>query len=290
LDLKAYTHMPPGAIIGHEFCGEIVEIGAGVVGQWKEGQAVAAMPLAACGRCRWCLADESAHCGKVDVFGLGGTPGAFAEYVRVSAGSTVSLGEGVGDLGALVEPLAVGLHAVTTAAIRPGDRTLVIGGGNVGAAVALWARRLGAGEVVVSDPSPTRRDGAARFGATDVHDPGNGPAEPRFDIVFECVGVPGMVQTAVDAADVRGRVVVAGVCMEPDQLVPIAAIRKEVEVRFAIFYRGAEFAAAAALLSDGQIDASDFVTRGVDLAGVNSAFETLLGSTNERKILVMPHA
>jgi (R,R)-butanediol dehydrogenase/meso-butanediol dehydrogenase/diacetyl reductase len=142
----------------------------------------------------------------------------------------------------------------------------------------------------VSDPSPSRRGAAARFGATDVHDPGDGPAQPRFDAVFECVGIPGMVQAAIDAAAVRGRVAIAGVCMVPDQIIPLAAVLKEVEVRFAVYYRGAEFAAAAALLrGPGGIDAGAFVTGDVDLAGVNGAFNTLLSSTTEGKILVTPH-
>src|SRR6185436_366311 len=117
--------------------------------QWREGQLVAALPLTACGRCRWCLADDPAHCVQVDYLGVGGSAGAFAEYVRVDAHRSVPLDDAVGDHGAVVEPLAVGLHTVDAAGIRPGDRVLVIGGGNVGAAVTFWARRLGAGEVVV---------------------------------------------------------------------------------------------------------------------------------------------
>src|SRR4051812_37055230 len=146
------------------------------------------MPLESCGRCRWCLADEPAHCVQVDLSGGGRSPGAFAEYVRVAAATAVPLAEQVGAFGALVEPLAVGLHAVELGDLQPGDRVLVIGGGHGGAAVATWARRLGAGDVVVSDPAPTRRDAAALFGATAVHDPGAGPAPPGFDVVFECVG------------------------------------------------------------------------------------------------------
>src|SRR5690349_10486508 len=110
-DLKAYSAMPAGLVMGHEFCGEIVAVGTGVDG-WREGQAVAAMPLFACGQCRWCLADQPAHCEKVDYQGVGGAAGAYAEYVRVSAAGTVRLADGIGEFGALVEPLAVGLHTV----------------------------------------------------------------------------------------------------------------------------------------------------------------------------------
>ena len=287
-DLKAYSAMPPGYVLGHEFCGEVVAVGSGA-GDWREGQTVAAMPLFACGQCRWCLADEPAHCTKVDYQGVGGSPGAFAEYVRVDGASTVRLADGVGQFGALVEPLAVGLHTVIAADLREGDRVLVIGGGNVGAAVAVWASRLGASEVVVSDPVAGRRDAAATFGATGVHDPAAGPPPPGFDVVFECSGVPGMVQGAVDAAGVRCRVVIAGVCVVPDQIVPVVAIMKEVDLRFAVYYRSTEFAAAADLLASGAVDGAAFVSRRVGLEGVNGAFDTLLSPNTERKILVTPN-
>ena len=287
-DLKSHTYFAPGTLLGHEFCGEVVAVGAGD-GGWREGQFVASLPLKACGRCRWCQADEPAHCETVDLLGVGGGPGAFAEYVRVSAAATVPLADGLGELGALVEPLAVGLHAVVAGDLHPGDRVLVIGGGNVGAAVSVWARRLGAGEVVVSDPSPTRRDAADLFGATGVHDPAEGQAPTGFDLVVECVGLPGLVQAAVDAARVRGRVVIAGVCTQPDQFVPVTAVLKEVRLDFAVYYRMAEFAQAAQLLASGAIDASAFVSGRVGLGGVTDAFATLLspGST-DRKILVTP--
>ncbi len=248
------------------------------------------MPLSSCGECRWCLEDEPSHCEQVDLFGLGGTPGAFAEYVRVSAATTVPIEADMGDLGALVEPLAVGLHGAMVGEVRPGDRVLVLGGGNVGIAVAIWARRLGADEVVISDPTAGRRDDAYRFGATGVHDPAEGPPPAHFDVVVECVGVPGMVQLAIDAASVRGRVVIAGVCMLPDTIVPIAALLKEVQVRFAVYYRRAEFRASAALVETGAIDTDAFVTRRVALNQVDEAFRDLLGTSADRKVLVLPHA
>jgi (R,R)-butanediol dehydrogenase/meso-butanediol dehydrogenase/diacetyl reductase len=288
-DLKAHTMLPAGAVLGHEFCGEVVAVGTDSRARWREGQQAAALPLTACGACRWGMADQPAHCARVDLFGLGATPGAFAEYVRVAAGQSVPLNPAVGRLGALVEPLAVGLHTVAMADIRAGDKVLVIGGGNIGLAVTVWAHRLGAREVVVSDPIAARRDAAAVFGASGAHDPASEPPPRDFDVVFECVGSTGMVQAAIDAAGTRGRVVIAGLCMAPDSVVPVTALLKEVEVRFAVYYRGREFAAAAALLESGGIDAEAFVTAQVGLDGVSAAFDRLLTTTDERKILVVPN-
>jgi (R,R)-butanediol dehydrogenase / meso-butanediol dehydrogenase / diacetyl reductase len=288
-DLKMHTMLPAGVVLGHEFCGEVVAVGADGREKWREGQQAAALPLTACGTCRWCLADEPAHCARVDLLGVGASPGAFAEYVRVAADRTVALNPAVGRFGALVEPLAVGLHTVAMGYIRAGDNALVIGGGNIGLAVTVWARRLGAREVVVSDPIAARRAIAGTFGATGAHDPTTDEPPRNFDVVFECVGSTGMVQAAIDAAATRGRVVIAGLCIAPDTVVPVTALLKEVEVRFAVYYRGSEFAAAAALLESGGIDADAFVTGQVGLDGVSGAFERLLTSTGDRKILVTPH-
>jgi (R,R)-butanediol dehydrogenase / meso-butanediol dehydrogenase / diacetyl reductase len=286
-DLKSYRHFPVGSVLGHEFCGEVVAVGSGVE-RWRTGQSAASLPLRSCGRCRWCLDGEPAHCEKVDLLGLGVCPGAFAEFVRVAAATSVPVGKDLGAYGALVEPLAVGLHAVAAANLRPEERVLIVGGGNVGAAVSTWARRLGAGEIVISDPSAERRGGLSNFGATASHDPADGPPDGSFDVVFECVGSPGLVQSALDAAAVHGRVVVAGVCLVPDKIKHVPAVMKEVQVRYAVYYRTEEFAAAAALLRSGALDPTDFVTRTVALDAVGQAFDDLQSGSGDRKVLVNP--
>jgi (R,R)-butanediol dehydrogenase / meso-butanediol dehydrogenase / diacetyl reductase len=286
-DLKVFKRMPEGSVLGHEFCGEIVAVGHDV-DSWSEGQFVAAMPLGTCGHCAWCLADYPAHCADADMIGVGGGPGGFAEFVRVPAAAAVRLEGGTGSLGALVEPLAVGLHCVSTGEVHPGDRVLILGGGTVGAAVAVWARRFGADEVVISDLAAERREAASLFGATGSHDPSEGPTAPSFDVVFECVGAPGLIQTALDAAASRGRVVVAGVCLVPDELVPSRALMKEVDIRFAVYYSHKEFSAAATLVDQGDLAVGAFVSRESSLEEIGSSFERLLTTTVERKILIAP--
>ena len=288
-DLKSYKRFAAGTVLGHEFCGEVVAVGGGVEG-WRVGQFAASLPLRSCGRCRWCLDGEPGHCERIDPLGLGGSPGAFAEYVRVAAVTSVPLRSELGAYGALVEPLAVGLHAVAAADLSPEERVLIIGGGNVGAAVATWARRLGAGEIVVSDPSTSRRENASSFGATAVHDPVAGAPDGLFDVVFECVGMPGLVQSAINAVTVHGRVVVAGVCLGPDQISHIPAVMKEVTVSYSVYYRTEEFASAARLLDSGVLDPTSFVSRTVALDAVGRAFDDLESGSNDRKVFIDPGA
>ncbi len=286
-DLKAYRNFPAGAVLGHEFCGEVVAVGAGVDG-WRPGQAAASLPLRSCGACRWCLGGEPAHCERTDLLGLGSSAGAFAEYVRVAAATSVHVSDALERYAALAEPLAVGLHAVAAADLRPDERVLVVGGGNVGAAVATWARRFGAGEIVVSDPSAFRRSSAAAFGVSSTHDPAEGPPPGSYDVVFECVGMAGTVQGAIDAAATHGRVVISGVCLAPDRLGHVPAVMKELELRYVVYYRLGEFAAAARLLESGDIDPAAFVSRIVPLETVGQAFDDLQSGSHDRKVLVDP--
>jgi (R,R)-butanediol dehydrogenase / meso-butanediol dehydrogenase / diacetyl reductase len=288
-DLKLRPSMPAGLVMGHEFCGEIVAAGADAASDWRVGQHVTALPLIGCGHCLACLAGEPAHCEQADMVGVGGSPGGFAEYVRVDQRETVALPETVDpELGALVEPLAVGLHAVERAHIRSGDRVLVVGAGPVGLSVITWAARSGASELVVSDPSSVRREAAREFGATRTVDPEAEPLEPRYDVVIECVGLPGMTQVCVGAAGLHGHVVIVGVCTKPDPYVPIAALMKELTMDFVVYYTRREFFSVSDALERDRIDAGAFVTKRVGLEGTNDAFTELIEAKDQRKILVLP--
>src|SRR4051794_18639714 len=109
-DLKLRPHAPAGMIMGHEFCGEIVAVGADAADTWNVGRHVASLPLIGCGTCAACLAGETAHCVVTDMIGVGGSPGAYADYVRVSGRETFATPEGFEPaMAALTEPLAVGL-------------------------------------------------------------------------------------------------------------------------------------------------------------------------------------
>ena len=162
------------------------------------------------------------------------------------------------------------------------------GAGPVGLAVMTWLAHFGVRELVVSDPSAVRRAAAEEFGATRTIDPTVEPLEERYDLVVECVGLPGMTDACVGAATRHGRVVIAGVCTHPDPYVPIRAVIKELDMAFAVYYTRREFFSVVDALGRGSIDAAPFVTQKVGLAGANEAFRTLTEAKEHRKILVLP--
>ncbi|MEO5843186.1 MAG: alcohol dehydrogenase catalytic domain-containing protein [Acidimicrobiales bacterium] len=298
-DLKAAPGMPVGLIMGHEFCGEIVAVGRDAVGSWKVGDRVASLPLIGCGACLACLQGDVVHCARgADAIGVGGSSGAYAEFIKVGSHETFHLPESFarGD-GALVEPLAVGLHAVDRAQLQRGDNVLIIGGGPVGMAVTLWARHFGAREIIVSDPVAARRDQCGQLGATGGIDPSAGEtARDAFqrkvgrlaDVVFECVGVPGMVQASIDGAVVHGKVVIVGVCSKPDTFVPIGALMKELTMHFVIYYRSADYRYTIDMLHTGRIDALPMVSDRIGLDAFPAMFEALKHPTTQCKVLVVP--
>ena len=248
-----------GSIMGHEFAGEIIEVGSAARSQWKVGDRVAGFPYICCGDASPCknFIFGSAMCAKGLSIGLGSSPGAYAEYVRIGASGAFRLPDSVSFReGALVEPLAVGLHAVDMAKMERGATVLVIGAGPVGLSVMLWAKFLGARHVIVSERAEVRRQMAARFGATDAIDPEQ-PLTPQVmkiagkapDIIFECVGAPGLLMNAMGEAPRGGRIVVAGVCQKPDTIMPLIGIVKEIAIQFVLGYRPADFDYVIAMIA-----------------------------------------
>ena len=286
----------PDSVLGHEFSGTIAELGEGVEG-WRVGDRVVPLPYHACGTCDRCRGGEGMFCPAMRAMGFGDLQGAYAEYALSVPSSLLRLPESVSfRLGALVEPLAVGLHAVRNGNVPKGGAAIVMGAGPIGLVTALWLKRLGAGCVVVSEPSEGRRAMAERMGADAVVDPGReDPAgavraiagrEP--DVIFECVGVPGTINDAIQLCPIQGRVVVAGACGEQDTFFPLLGIIKEVEMKFVLAYRKDEFQAVIDALADGSLQAGPMITDVIDLAGVPDAFRALSEPTGQTKVVIEP--
>ncbi|MCH9670252.1 MAG: alcohol dehydrogenase catalytic domain-containing protein [Gammaproteobacteria bacterium] len=289
----------PGTIMGHEFCGEVVEVGSAVRGAWTSGQRVTALPYIGCGRCGPCLTGRGHRC-QSDThtgIGMGGLPGGYAEYVKVGAHESLLLPAGVSDAeGAMVEPLAVGLHAVNKAGPIAGARVLVIGAGPVGLSVATWCRVFGARDVVVSDLVASRAKRAADFGATDfivasqqdVVGSFKQSAGRRPDLIFDAVGVAGSQQLAINYAPTDGRIVVVGVCMHPDQTVPVKAITKELSVTYVYMYERSDFELTIDMIERGRVDVASMVTDVVGFDEFAAAFDALKTPDEQCKVLLKP--
>lgn len=285
---------PEGAILGHEFCGEVVAVGAAV--DWlRPGDRVAPMPFRGCGRCVHCLSGRPHHCpeGRMDV--LSG----FAQYSRAGARECVRLPPEVGDDdGALIEPLAVGLQAVRKAQLPIGARVLVTGAGPIGALTAYWARRLGAGPIAVMARSARREPIARALGAThfiaqqDVANPQEAVCDALGgapDVVFEAVGVPGAIAAALGFVKPLGTVVSLGFCSGQDSFVPVVPLMKEVRLLFSVCYERADYQYIVDLLAAGERGPRAIVTDRVGLDAMPAKFAALHdGTAPDCKVLVHP--
>jgi (R,R)-butanediol dehydrogenase/meso-butanediol dehydrogenase/diacetyl reductase len=284
--------LPCNSVLGHEFVGEVVGLGSGLQSDWQHGDRVCALPFISCGKCRECLAGRPFECALLSCIGLD-APGGFAEYVATAECNTLKLPDELGTRdAALIEPLAVGLHAVRAGGLQAGQRVLITGAGPIGLAVALWARFMGARDVVVSEPAVQRRDLALSMGATAVVQPDENLADQFAeiaggppDLLFECVGAPGLIQQCIEIAPRRAMVVPVGVCEQPDTILPFPALIKELSVRFAIAYNRADYETVIAMLAQGRINASPMITSEVSLDEMPTAFEALRTPSDQCKVL-----
>lgn len=288
--------LPAGSIMGHEFSGEIEAIGRNAGSDWKVGQKVTALPLISCGACAACVRGDGHHCAKMVSIGLGQSSGAYAEYVKVGARDAVLLPASVNlQEGALIEPLAVGYHAVEMAGLRPGANVLILGAGPVGLAVTLFSRFTGARHIIVSERSDGRIAMAARMGATDGVRAGEdviGQFRKKTgavpDVIFECVGVPGMIADCMKMAPRGGKIVVAGVCSKSDTFLPLAGIMKELTLQFVLAYRKRDFDLIAGWMAADRIDAQAMITDTVGFADFPQAFEALRTPSHQCKVMLKP--
>jgi threonine dehydrogenase-like Zn-dependent dehydrogenase len=192
---------------------------------------------------------------------------------------------------ALTEPMAVGLHAVNKARLQAGDSALVIGCGPVGLAVIAALRLRGVRPIVAADFSPRRRELAVALGADTVVDPSPVLPAERWraaTVVFECVGVPGVIDQIMEHAPKGARVVIVGVCMEPDTIHPLRGISKELNLQFVLGYDGEEFAETLRHIAEGVIPTAPLITGKVGVNGVAEAFTALASPERHAKILVEP--
>lgn len=288
----------PAIVLGHEFVGEVLDYGPHTESAIAIGTPVTSVPYL----------DTS---DGPQLVGLSpAVTGGLAERLVLQERRLLSVS---GDVpvfhAAFAEPLAVGVHAVAAADLQPGDAVLVLGCGPVGLSVIACLKAAGVGPVVAADFSPGRRSLAEQIGADVVVDPavnspyatwaglaGAGPPiSPLLDspkrantVVFECVGVSGILATVMESVPLHSRIVVVGVCTQPDTIIPMIGITKELSIRFVFAYRPDEFAKALDWIVTGTVDVAPFVTATLPLDSATDAFDELRQPDRHCKILLLP--
>lgn len=271
-------------VMGHEFSARVLDVGENV-GNCSPGDVVVSLPVVMDPRGLHAVGYSNDY------------PGGYGQRLVLSDLLTMSVPNGLDPkLAALTEPMAVGLHAVEMSRVDPRHAAVVLGCGPVGLAVIAALRLAGVETIVAADFSATRRRLAATMGATEVVDPASEPAVTawrRVDgrrplVVFEAVGVPGMLDAAMVDAPRGSQILVVGVCMLPDTVRPMIAVGKELNLQFVLGYDPVQFQRTLRRLAEGDIEVSTMITGEVDLDGVPDAFEALADPDAHAKILVVP--
>ena len=292
---------PVGLVMGHEYSGIVTD--PGMRDDLKVGDHVTALPISPCGSCEACTTGNPQYCSKTwtNATGLSLTnPGALAPKMAIRPDMVIKLPDNVSfDEGAMVEPTAVGLHAVRLANIKVGAKVLVIGGGIIGLVSALFAKKEGASYVVVSEVNEARGRKAVALGVADEWVNAKNPdaieniinkTEGGFDVVIECCGNSGAVTNALTTVKQGGTVILVGVAVEPITIPTMLAVMREITVQGAIAYTKEEFETCIELISNKQIDVMKFVDEIVGLKDVQKSYEKLTsGNSDAVKILVDPN-
>lgn len=256
-------------IIGHEFAGEVVEVGKGVT-HFRPGDHLAPDVLLYCGECYWCQRHQVTLCDKLAALGQMGD-GGLAEYCKLPVKMAIPVPNGLSDdHAAMAEPLSVAVRAVRRGRLAPGETVAVFGGGTIGLFCLQVARAAGAGEVFVIEPQPGRRVLARQLGASAVIDPkavdpiselrkltgGIGP-----DLVLEAAGVAVVTPVAIQAARKGGRIVLVGIPVAATSFnfFDIVFTEKEVIGSLSHVY-DEDYATAVRWLGDGRILAEPLIS------------------------------
>lgn len=285
----------PGQVMGHETVGRILAVGSAVVGL-AAGQPVTVNPVVLPESAWETYEGREQHCPDKFVIGVrADRDAAFAELLVAPARNIVVLSNDLPILlGALVEPLAVALHAISRVAPRVGERILVIGGGPIGQSLALGLIHLGMTEVLVAELDPARRDLLESIGVRTLDPRGDGFADKvsrslgtAADVVIDAVGIDRTIADAFAASRLGSRICLVGMGSPTIMLDAFRVSTEERTIVGSFTYSNADFREAARLISEQHELASVLISRTVDLNDAQSAFEdAVTGAAPPGKTLV----
>lgn len=292
---------PVGLILGHEYAGVVTDTGNRE--DLKVGDRVTALPISPCMKCSACETGNFQYCAQTwaNATGLSLTyPGALAQKMKIRSDMVIKVPDAISDDEvAMVEPTAVGLHAIHLANIKVGQKVLVIGGGIIGLVSAMFAKKEGASYVALSETNKARGEKAVKLGVADEWFDATNPnmvqtalskTNGGFDIVIECCGNGPAVTSSILCVKPGGEIVLVGVASEPITIPTVLSVMKEVTMQGAIAYTKNEFITCINLIASKNIDVLKFVDDIVGLEEVEKSYERLTsGNDSAVKILVDPN-
>lgn len=298
-DLHVYHGAHPTAkfpvIPGHEFVGELVELGEDAVTDIKPGEIVVAQPFSSCGVCEACITGNDNVCRDLKLLGAH-KDGCFAEYVTVQAKKMYRIPGGVDlKLAALTEPLAVAVHDVRNSGLKVGQTALIIGGGPIGIFIAMVAQLAGA-QVYISEVSEFRLEFAKKMGYETLN-PMNEDFKEEiakitkgkgFDVVYEVSGSKAGIASTTELVKVSGTILIVGMAGEKYPVDTMAVFLKQLNLQGVRIHSQEAFSAAVDILANGKLNnqLERLISKTYKLNDVKSAYEYVLSNTDYFKILL----
>jgi L-iditol 2-dehydrogenase/galactitol-1-phosphate 5-dehydrogenase len=276
-----------GIILGHEFSGEIVEIGD-KVRKLKLNTRVTANPNIPCNKCYWCEHAQENMCKNT--YGIGLThDGAFAEFVSVKADRIHIIPDSVSfEEGAMVEPLAVAVYAVQNSGFKLGENAVVLGSGTIGLLTIQVLKAAGASQIIVLEPVESKQKLALELGADRILDPADWSKINKFtnkvgaDNVFDCVGVPETFINSLKIVKKGGKITVVGIHVESFVMEGFLQLMlKNITMRGVYGYTQDTFRNAIRLLEQKKVDVKPLITKKIKLSETPEAFKLLSNPIHE---------
>src|SRR5882757_1694774 len=283
-------------IPGHEYSGEVLEVGEGVTNV-RPGDRVAVMPLFFCGECPACMTGRQQCCVRLGAVGMNWDWGGMAEQSVVRSHQVAVLPAEVSDrAGAMVEPAAVAIHSVTVGGVRPGDAVLVAGGGPIGQLAVLAALAAGAGRVYLSETSEPRRRGAEEIGATEAFDPVAFAVPDRLaeltvegvDVAIDCAGNGPALADCLRAVRRGGTVMQTALHTRPVELDPRELTLRDLTLRGANCFPIDSWPKVIDLIATGRMPVEKVITGVTDLdSAIDEGYAALLDpDAGQVKVLI----
>ncbi|MBN2298910.1 MAG: alcohol dehydrogenase catalytic domain-containing protein [Deltaproteobacteria bacterium] len=274
-----------GLIMGHEFCGTVVENGSRI--DLRPGDRVTALPLDPCGICGPCRKGLVNLCTRGMKRSIPGnnSQGAFAQYLKLRPDMVRILPDTISENeAAMIEPAAVALHAVRQASSGIGDRVLITGGGTIGLLCAAWARIAGASYIALSEINKGRRVFARELSYVDevfdAGDPGVVSAMKKavksgFDIAIDTSASDAGINTTISALKSKGRLVLAGISFHPQSIFTLLIVVREIEMKTSLGYIPEEFDLALESIASKTLHVGNLINKTIPIEDLQKAFENL---------------